>query len=466
MTDEALARFVEANFAPAEEVKPEGPIPEGLSLDQHIEHLWPILSRSAEGAEGSGSLLPLPYPYIVPGGRFREAYYWDTYFTMLGLTGENEGLRRDVVNNFAAALERYDRIPNGNRTYYLSRSQPPFFYLMVSLLDENQPEKAWADYLDALKTEHAFWTAEAHGLRAGQARGRSVVMPDGTVLQRYYDDRNVPRDESYRYDVETAEKADRPHEEVYLDLRAGAESGWDFSSRWFDEGEGLNSIRTTDIVPVDLNALLYGLERAIAEGCSFAGDQVCSDRFGSLASTRKRAIETYLWSDEGYFADWDLEERRVRNRPTAAMLYPLFTGLAGNQKAVLTLDEAEEHLVARGGILPTPVRSGEQWDAPNGWAPHQWIAVVASDAYGRPELADAVAQRWVRTVARGYCESGKLTEKYDVIERREGGGGEYPNQDGFGWTNGVTARLISDEPSLAPYGDTQVADDPSSCDLP
>jgi alpha,alpha-trehalase len=465
MSDEELAEFVEANFEPSPEVGAELSLEEGLTLSEHIEALWPVLSRSAERAQGRGSLLPLPNPYIVPGGRFREAYYWDTYFTMLGLDGAYAELRRDVVENFAAALDRYGRIPNGNRTYYLSRSQPPFFYLMVGLLNETDPSAAWAEYLPYLQQEHRFWTGDGTDLQAGEVSGRSVAMPDGSILQRYYDDRDVPRDESYRYDVETAEASNRPHEDVYRDLRAGAESGWDFSSRWLDGGGSLASIDTTDIVPVDLNALLYGLERAIADGCERSGKPACAEEYDGMAARRKAAIERYFWAEDDYYADWDLTDKAVRQTPTAAMLYPLFTGMASDERGRKTLQAAERYLLAAGGILPTPERSGEQWDAPNGWAPHQWIAVVSSDGYGRPELADEVARRWVRTVARGYCESGKLGEKYDVVDRREGGGGEYPNQDGFGWTNGVTIRLINTDDTLSEFGMTTTGGRAEQCNL-
>jgi alpha,alpha-trehalase len=463
LTDDELRAFVEANFAPPETVASELDLEEGLTLKEHIEALWTVLTRKADEGEGRGTLLPLPNPYVVPGGRFREVYYWDTYFTMLGLDGEAAYLREEVVGNFAASLERYGRIPNGNRSYYLSRSQPPFFYLMVGLLREDDKASAYAQYLPSLLAEHAFWTQDADDLSVGEIRGRSVRLPDGHVLQRHYDDRDAPRDESYRYDVETAEGTDRPKEEVYRDLRAGAESGWDFSSRWWDEGEALQDIRTTRIVPADLNALLYGLERAIEAGCQRAGDRACREEFTERAGRRAEAIGIHLWSDEGYYADLDLDTLRPRARPTAAMLYPLFTKAAEEEKAAATLRSAEELLLGRGGILPTPIRSGEQWDAPNGWAPHQWIAIRAAEGYGRPGLAEKIAASWLRTVARGYCESGKLTEKYDILEDREGGGGEYPNQDGFGWTNGVTARLLSERPELAKLGSVRVKYDAETC---
>ena len=465
LAEDELAAFVAANFTPAEYAAREFRLPRDRTLTEHIEALWPLLTRSAQTNQNAGSLLPLPNPYIVPGGRFREVYYWDTYFTMLGLGEEHAELKQDIVDNFATLLERYGRIPNGNRSYYLSRSQPPFFHLMVGLLNEEQPEQAYADYLGSLMIEHAFWTADAADLQPDNAKGRSVAMPDGSILQRYYDDRDVPRDESYRYDVETAEQSNRDHAEVYRDLRAGAESGWDYSSRWFVGEGGLETIQTTAMVPVDLNALLYGLERAIAAGCQFTGDTACAERFTGLASTRKAAINTYLWNEQ-YYTDYSLGSNAPIDHLTAASLYPLFLRAAEPERAAATLAAAESQLLAPGGILPTLNRSGEQWDAPNGWAPHQWIATSAARNFNQDEFAAEIATRWVRTVSRGFCESGKLTEKYNVIENDEGGGGEYPNQDGFGWTNGVTARFIAEDANLTVYGEIAPANDSNACELP
>ena len=148
------------------------------------------------------SLLPLPQPYVVPGGRFREIYYWDSYFTMLGL--EESGRRDlvvDMVHDFAYLIDTYGHVPNGTRTYYLSRSQPPFFFEMVGLLSSDDPARAFVRYLPELKREYAFWMEGAQSLRRGRAHRRVVALPDGSILNRYWDDRDTPRDESYREDT-------------------------------------------------------------------------------------------------------------------------------------------------------------------------------------------------------------------------------------------------------------------------
>jgi alpha,alpha-trehalase len=448
----ALRAFVEREFVtdpPAPEARPPRP---GLPLRRHIAELWPLLTRSTPDPEPWSSRLPLPNPYVVPGGRFREIYYWDSWFTMLGFGPEQAGLRKGMVDNFAWLIDRYGHIPNGSRSYYLSRSQPPFFYEMVALLEPEDPGAAWADYLEALREEHAFWMAGAESAAPGQPVRRVVVMPDGSLLNRYWDDRAAPRDESYREDVAVAREigvSGAEAEHLWRDIRAAAESGWDFSSRWFADGQSLATIRTTAIVPPDLNSLLYGLERAIARGCEARGDRACVDEFETRSGARREAIRKYLWNEEaGVFDDYLWREQRRLGHVTAATLYPLFAGIATEAQARRVADVVERELLEQGGIVTSNRETGQQWDAPNGWAPLQWIAVTGLRRYGEAELAEAVAHRWLTTVSRVYDETGKLLEKYNVVELMPGGGGEYPLQDGFGWTNGVTVALLALYPAF------------------
>lgn len=443
---EDLRAFVEREFVldpPAPEARPPTP---GLPLRRHIAALWPLLTRHTPQAEPFSSRLPLPNPYVVPGGRFREIYYWDSWFTMLGFGRQQALLQRGMVDNFAWLIEQHGHIPNGSRTYYLSRSQPPFFYEMVALLEPRNPRAAWASYLEELRAEHAFWMAGADAAAPGAPVRRVVVMPDGSRLNRYWDDRAAPRDESWREDVAVAREAGasgKEAERLWRDIRAAAESGWDFSSRWFADGRSLATIRTTDIVPPDLNSLLYGLERAISRGCETRGDQACADEYREYANARRRAIRNYLWNeDAGVFDDYHWREQRVLGHMTAATLYPLFAGVATEAQAERVADAVERHLLKRGGIVTSDRDTGQQWDAPNGWAPLQWIAVSGLRRYGETDLAGTVARRWLTTVSSVYAETGKLLEKYNVVELTPGGGGEYPLQDGFGWTNGVTVAML------------------------
>jgi alpha,alpha-trehalase len=347
---------------------------------------------------------------------------------MLGLKADGRGdLVEAMIDDFVSLVERHGHVPNGARTYYLSRSQPPFLFLMMALSDVRTPAVK-ARRLAALRREHAYWTGP----------DRAVIVAKGTPLQHWWDARTTPRDESYREDVDTAKASGRPAATVYRHLRAGAESGWDYSSRWLADGRTLATIDTTSIVPVDLNSLLWGMERAIAAGCREAGDTPCAAEFEHKAQQRRAAIERWLWSEaEGRYGDWDTRTRRLRPGVTAATAYPLFVGLAPPERAARVAETIARDLLAPNGLRTTLVETGQQWDKPNGWAPLQWIAADGLRRYGRDDLARQVASRFVATAEREYRASGRLLEKYDVEESRAGGGGEYPTQDGFGWTNGV-----------------------------
>jgi alpha,alpha-trehalase len=420
--------------------------PAGETLRAHIEGLWPVLTRTTDTVDPRGSLLPLPKPYVVPGGRFREVYYWDSYFTLLGLASSGRWQQvRDMVDNFAWQLDQYGHIPNGNRSYYLSRSQPPFFSLMVDLLATHEGDDAYRRYLPQLRTEHAFWMRGAEGLAPGAASERVVRMNDGSVLNRYWDARAVPRTESWTDDLATAATVpDRAPSQVYRDLRAGAESGWDFSSRWLVHPAELGSIHTTEIVPVDLNSLLFHLETTIARASRAAGERSVARDFARQAEQRKQAINALLWDErQGWYADRDLERGTPRPALTAAALFPLWLQVASPVQARRTAEAVQAQLVRAGGLLTTTENTGQQWDAPNGWAPLQWVAVDGLQRYQQDALARQIGVRFLRTVQTVYDRDGKLVEKYVVDgSAGGGGGGEYPLQDGFGWSNGVALALL------------------------
>ena len=438
-TPEELRAFVEQHFTqPAKETEP--PIAQGLPLAKHIDALWDVLTRHADKVPDNSTLLPLPRPYIVPGGQFVEIYYWDSYFTMLGLVESGRrDLARGMLNDFAYIIDTYGHIPNGNRSFYLSRSQPPFFYKMVELLAAGEPGR----YLPQMKAEYAYWMDGAKGLKPGQARRRVVALEDGLLLNRYFDDRDTPRDEAYHRDWSLAKQSGRESAELYRDIRAGAESGWDFSSRWFEDGKTKATIVTTEILPIDLNSLMFGLEKAIADACARTQDTACAADFDARAKRRQQAINSLFWSDkDGYYVDYRWTRRQQIPRLSAAALYPLYVQAASGLQADDVARAVRLTLLQQGGVVTTPVSTGEQWDSPNGWAPLQWIAVDGLRRYGQDDLAAEIARRWLAEVSKVYGETGKLFEKYDVVSDRPGGGGEYPLQDGFGWTNGVTRRLM------------------------
>ncbi|MBR0554020.1 alpha,alpha-trehalase TreF [Stakelama marina] len=448
-TDPELRRFVLDNFEMPEQAAPAQPLGRGTHPDvpvaEHIANLWSHLTRQPVQREPGSSQIAVPERFIVPGGRFREMYYWDSYFTLLGAKADgHDELVEAMIADFAHLVDRFGHVPNGTRTYYVSRSQPPVLYLMMGL-SEKRDRATLERRLATLKREHAFWMRGRSKVSAEHRASEHVVrMPDGSILNRYWDMRDTPRDESYREDVLTARESERQDRQVYRDLRAAAESGWDFSSRWLADNHKLSSIETTSIVPVDLNALLYGMEMDIARRCEALGEGCASD-YRAQAQARKRAVERWLWNgDRGAYADWNLREGRIQPEVTAATAYPLFTGLDTGEHADQVAQTIEHLLLAPGGLRTTRIQTGEQWDAPNGWAPLQWIAVEGLRRTGHGALAREIATRFLTTVVREYRASGKLVEKYDVEKVRPGGGGEYPLQDGFGWTNGVTRALIGE----------------------
>lgn len=448
----ALKAFVEAHFAlPSPVTAPPG-VAGIVPIDQHIDRLWAQLTRSTPSVPPYSSLLPLPEPYVVPGGRFREIYYWDSYFTLLGLMQSGrDGLAEGMVRDFAHFIDTYGHVPNGARTYYLSRSQPPFFFEMIGLISGADPAAGFARYLPQLEREYAFWMQGESGLAAGGAHRHVVAMPDGSILNRYWDERDTPRDESYAEDVKLARASHRPARTVYRNIRAAAESGWDFGSRWFADPFDRSTIDTTEIVPIDLNSLLYGLESAIRAGCERLSAAACVRDFTRRAAARRAAIDRYLWSAaQGAYFDYRWTRSAAITRVSAATLYPLFLSVASGAQASAVSRTVREHLLEPGGVVTTPLNTGQQWDAPNGWAPLQWIAVEGLRRYREDRLAETIACRWMRDVDAVYEASGKLVEKYDVIHtHRKGGGGEYPAQDGFGWTNGVMRKLEAQYPKDA-----------------
>jgi len=422
------------------------------SMGEHIDSLWPVLTRKPEKHSEFSSLLPLPEPYVVPGGRFGETYYWDSYFSMLGFAaGGQTDLLRQMADNFAWMIDTYGHIPNGNRTYYLSRSQPPVFALMVELFEKDGVSQAQR-YLRQLKREYDFWMDGTESLTPGEAWRHVVMMPDGSVLNRYWDDRDTPRDESWIEDVETARNSARPSSEVYRDLRAGAASGWDFSSRWLSEAGRLESIQTTSIVPIDLNAFLYKLETMIARLSARKNDRATAELFQQKAVRRREAVDAWLWDAQAeLYRDYNWRERE-KGAFSAAGVTPLYVGMASLEQAAATAAAVRSHLLAPGGVLTTVEETGEQWDKPNGWAPMQWMAIKGFNNYGEELLAKEIAARWLQVTGATYHRHHKMVEKYNVAGRAPvlAGGGEYPLQDGFGWTNGVTRRLLAMYPDAAP----------------
>jgi alpha,alpha-trehalase len=447
----SLKTFVARHFILPQSAAPAVTRRPAQDVRSYIRQMWTDLGRPADSVQPNSSRLNLTRPYIVPGGRFREIYYWDSYFSMQGLMQDQRyDLARDMLANIAGLIERYGHMPNGSRSYYLSRSQPPFFAAMVELVAGHDGDGVLRQYLPQLQAEYDYWMEGAAALKPDDSHRRVVRLRDGTLLNRYWDDRAAPRDESFRQDVETAKQSARPSGDVYRELRAGAESGWDFSSRWLADGQGLATIRTTAIIPVDLNCLMQQLEQVLAKTYRLSGDAQKARIYGAKAQARAAAIRSLMWrQSDGLYGDYLWRERRQSPERTAAAVYPLYFGIATPSQAHATAAALRRHFLMPGGLATTLKRTGQQWDIPNGWAPLQYLAVEGLKRYGEESLAAEIARRWISVNLRSYAATGLLREKYDIESRRprEASGGEYALQIGFGWTNGVLARLMSEYPA-------------------
>lgn len=454
-----LSEWVTARFElPAHAARQ---IPTSPSMEDHLEVLWAYLTRQTRDYADQPTLLQLPHPFVVPGGRYIEQYYWDTYFSCVGLKlNGHMALVNGMAENFAVMIDRFGYIPNGNRTYYEGRSQPPFFAQMIRLIDDgaNPASPTIQRLWSALQTEYDYW------MQPTDPAGKCVTVA-GSTLNRYWDRHATPRPEGYWEDITTALEAGLdPHLDprsaaaatlsatLYRHLRAGAESGWDYTSRWLQpDAEGrylLATIRTTAILPVDLNALLFQVETTLAELAPRCGAPTLQARYQQAALARKQAILTHFWDAEtGWFMDRTLADLRSTGVYSLAGIVPLFCRVLDPVQDRAIADRiaamVESRFLQAGGVVTSLHETGQQWDWPNGWAPLQWMTVMGLHYYGYDDLAREIALRFTSVVRSVYVRTGKMMEKYDVCQLgRSGGGGEYPNQEGFGWTNGVVVGLL------------------------
>jgi alpha,alpha-trehalase len=443
----SLADFVKQYFE-----EPSGPPQKeidttSITLETYLPQHWDYLTREDQEITGYSSLIPLPNPYVVPGGRFREIYYWDSYFTMIGLGASGRlDLVENMLDNFAYLIDTVGFIPNGNRSYFLSRSQPPFFGSMVSLFGQYKGVEAAAQYLPQLQAEYDFWMQGADNLKKeGDSFRRVVMIGDGQILNRYYDDNPEPRPESYHEDVKLAEgMSEEQSQQLFTNLRAACESGWDFSTRWFADTNDFKSIITTNILPVDLNSLLYKTELTLAELYAATGDMESSESYLAKAESRKQLINELFWNPEqAMYTDYNFVKNELSNNRTLAGTYPLYFKISTEENAATTGNTLISNFLYAGGVATTEIQSGQQWDSPNGWAPLQWTTIKGLEHYGQTELATSISTNWLTINEKVFKNTHKMMEKYNVTDTTlVAGGGEYPNQDGFGWTNGIAIALI------------------------
>lgn len=454
--------------------------------------------RSTE-SEPRSSLIPLPHPFFVPGGRFRECYYWDTLWIVHGLIASDMLQSAvGVVRNLLHLVETLGFVPNGNRVYYLNRSQPPVLpeavNAVLNALETRRQKIEWLnEALPILEKEYdSFIECRQVQIAAG------LTLP----LSSFNVKTSKPRPESYSEDIKTASEAvlkrtnsssslsaeeyedvkpiilsmnQKSLSQVYQDIASGAESGWDFSSRWVRHAhKGLTSIRTSKIVPACLNSVMLRDEKLLAEfhtqlAAACDVDQIDerdahlmrAQSYREAAQKRTMSMNQLMWSSEqNMWMDYDIGYGEQSRTVSVAGLMPLWA-CAWEGTNWTTQDAAsfvkslmnDSGLVVDGGLACTNVSTEEQWDFPNMWTPLVDIAVTglrnleeAFPGCGAADAAREIAMRTLRSIHAGWQRDGVMHEKYDAvsIDGRRGERGEYEPQEGFGWTNGVALKLMSE----------------------
>jgi alpha,alpha-trehalase len=404
-------------------------------------------------------LLYLPHPYVVPGGRFNEMYGWDSYFIQVGLLRDGETAKaRDLVDNFVYQIRNYGTLLNANRTYYLSRSQPPFLTRMLLGVYEQTKDRDWLRAAwPAVESYHRFWTTDPHAI-PGLGLSRYFDLGEGPAPEVLSDEKDARGRthydrvrEYYRahpvadYEVSLYydRKADRLTDLFYKGDRSMRESGFDPSNRF-----GPFSVDIIHYAPVCLNVLLFRMEQDGAEIARILGDQAASRAYEERARARQARIDERLWDEgTGLYLDYGFRAGQRRHYPFLTTFYPLWAAIASRAQAARVVKNLPLFETA-GGLRTSTQVTGSQWDAPFAWAPLQLIAVQGLRRYGYHEEADRLSRKFVGLVAKEFKEHGTIVEKYDV-ERRESdveAGIRYgysANQVGFGWTNAAVVELLA-----------------------
>uniref|UniRef100_A0A671XP16 Trehalase n=1 Tax=Sparus aurata TaxID=8175 RepID=A0A671XP16_SPAAU len=421
---------------------------------EKIHHLWKSLGRKVIRASVKDhpelySQIYTPHPVVVPGGRFRELYYWDSYWVINGLLlSEMTDTAYGMIQNFLYLVNRYGFVPNGGRIYYERRSQPPFLTLMVESYYQATKDKDFLrSALPGLEQEYRFWM---------QNRSVAVRLNETLHVLNRYDVQILiccgsARESMFFF---LSLPSDRK-EQLWMDLKAGAESGWDFTSRWYIDGDGHNNgtlrdTRTSQILPADLNALLCLSEKTLASFHRILGDGDSAARYDQAAARRLQAIESVLWDAErGAWFDYNLVTQSKHFEFYPSNLAPVWAQCYSRpemgEKAVQYLKKSGA-LQFPNGVPTSLTDSGQQWDYPNAWPPLQHMLISGLSklpSEDAKQLALDLAQRWIRTNWLAYGKYEAMFEKYDVNgDGKPGGGGEYEVQLGFGWTNGVALQLL------------------------
>lgn len=428
----------------------------------HVHEIWPTLSRKVRpevyARPDMYTMVSLKNAFVIPGSRFREVYYWDSYWVIRGLVVSKMLVTaRGMVENLLSMVESYGFVPNGARKYYLNRSQPPFLSEMVkTLVEEAGDLKLVEKALPMLVIEHTFWTSSPHVVRVEDAKG--------TVhsLSRYFADWSSPRPECAIIDMAVAMRVpESKRPQLYNDIATAAETGWDFSSRWMEDRYNLSTLRTSKILPADLNAYLYQMEKNIELFAKLVGDVKTRRAFAKKAEARRAAIEAIFWNEDmKQWNDYWLPENYCEvdeavkfdrssqnNLVYASNFVPIWCGLLPHERVESFVAALKSSgLLQPAGIATSLIQTGQQWDYPNGWAPLQHMIIEglhSTRSKAAKNLAEEMAVRWLRTNYATFLATGAMQEKFDVREYGiSGGGGEYTDQTGFGWSNGVVLALF------------------------
>lgn len=395
------------------------------NLEVFLRSLWRPLTCSSITAKKGSSLVALPYPYIGTGRYLNEMRYWESYFIMLGLkTSGQEQLVEDMVNNFAYLIDACGHIPATNRTYSLSFSEPPFFSLMIDLLADIKGDSVYLKYLPYLEKEYLFWMDGADSIKKNTSYKRVVKFDDGTVLNRYGDGLEIPREEYYKEDIEFAENINRSKNDYWLSMRAACESGWFLSSRWLEDIQKAASVETSDLLPVDLNSLLLHLEVTLRNIYRKKGETQKVLFYAERILNREVKMDFLFWNKElAFYCDYDIRKREASKKLTLAGFFPLlfkdrYRELDPERVENMVLG-LESHLLFEGGARNTTLTAAQPfWDSPYGSAPLQWALITALENYGYHSLAEKIALDWVNLNLDVYSKIGRLLNHYDVVNTR------------------------------------------------
>ena len=414
------------------------------------------LGSSPSASQESG-LLYLPGPYVVPGGRFNEMYGWDSYFILLGLLHDGQtALALSMTNNFLYEVRHYGKVLNANRTYYLTRSQPPFLSRMVLDVYRATGDTAWLrNSIPPLETYYEYWTKEPH-LTSQTGLSRYYGGSDQPAPEVVYGERDEAGKTHYDRVVEyykthavkeynVADFFDRKTGQLtplyYRADRAMRESGFDPSARF-----GPFSVGIINYNSVDLNSLLYRMEMDMSAIYGFLDQPRTAEIWAERAAKRAAAIRNLMWDPKfGLFADYNFVSRQRQNYPFLTTFYPLWAGFATPEQAAAVAAKLPR-FEKPGGLETSTNVSGNQWDAPFGWAPLQIIAIEGLRRYGYNAEAERLTIKFLSMILRDFDQHHTIKEKYDVVAGKSdlGAGvrfGYTSNEIGFGWTNAAFVLL-------------------------